>query len=334
MILSLNIAPSTASHESYLLSSTRATSPDPFTMPFFNRTPLISLYYLDEGPSTAPVILLIPGLTCDLHDWSWQVPFLLSLGYRTISLDVRGQGRSSAPLPTPNLTSWPGPNAPANIIDYYPQTCAHDAAALLDHLGVKSVIAIGHSQGDLITYHLATLRPDLVRALVGIDGIYRWDNAAREANGWFFEQKDEVVQNMIGFFTYTYPPDAPAWMKAWHARRAKAMDPEVMFALCWGGWGDREDGLGRTEVAVRQWKGRLECPHLVVGSSEDAVRVDRGELWRGDKLDEIVVIEGKGHWLHQAGSERFNAVVEKWLGRVGMLPEKGVAEEERGRRYS
>ncbi|KAK0643353.1 Alpha/Beta hydrolase protein [Cercophora newfieldiana] len=290
-------------------------------MPFFKRSDQISLWYLDEGPQYGPVILLVHGLTCDVHDWSWQAPFLLSLGYRTISLDVRGHGRSSAPTPTPNITSWPGPDASPSIIDYYPQTCAYDAAALLDHLSIKSAILIGHSQGDLITYHLATIRPDLVRALVGIEGIYRWDNAMREANAWFFAQPDKVVENMVAFFGYTYPPDTPTFMKAWHARRAREMDEEVLFALAYGGWGDPEFGLGRTEVAVKTWSGNLKCPHLVVGGSEEAVHVDRGVLPRGSELDEIVLIEGKGHWLHQADSERFNEVLKAWLGKIGALPE-------------
>lgn len=113
-------------------------------MPFFQRTPVISLFYFDEGPQNAPVILLIHGLTCDLHDWSWQVPFLLKLGFRVISMDIRGHGKSSAPAPS-GVTSWPGPNAEPSITDYFPQTCAYDAAALLKHLSIDKAILMGVS---------------------------------------------------------------------------------------------------------------------------------------------------------------------------------------------
>lgn len=74
-------------------------------MPFFQRNANISIFYLDEGPRDAQVVLLIPGITCDLHDWNWQVRFLLAWGVRVITPDPRGQGRSSAPAPTPDIAS-------------------------------------------------------------------------------------------------------------------------------------------------------------------------------------------------------------------------------------
>ncbi|KAK5655198.1 hypothetical protein OQA88_6097 [Cercophora sp. LCS_1] len=50
--------------------------------------------------------------------------------------------------------AWTGPNADPLIIDYYPQTCAYDATALLKHLNVDKVIPIGHSQviGQLVYF--------------------------------------------------------------------------------------------------------------------------------------------------------------------------------------
>ncbi|KAK0710757.1 Alpha/Beta hydrolase protein [Lasiosphaeris hirsuta] len=289
-------------------------------MPHFQRTPEIAIWYLDEGPRTAPVILLIPGLTCDLHDWSWQITFLLSLGLRVISMDLRGQGRSSAPTPTPGITTWPGPSPPPGVIDYYPQTCAHDGISLLESLGVAKTIVMGHSLGDLVGYYLTVTRPDLVTALVGVDPIHRWGHAWREANANFFDDLETVVEKMLVFFAYSYPPHAPDWQKAWHARRAAQMDPLVMYALSWGGWGDRENGLGRKEVAVREYSGRLKCPRLTFGCNEEAVAADKNELPKGSDLDECVLIEGEGHWFHQTASERFNQVLKGWLDKLGVLP--------------
>lgn len=125
-------------------------------MPFFQRSEKIALWYLDEGAASAPTILLIHGLSCSLHDWNWQVPFLLYLGYRVVALDVRGHGRSSAPKPTPVITSWPGKDADPSIVDYYPQTCAYDAAALLDHLAIKSAIVMGVSLPPAVSLSVVT----------------------------------------------------------------------------------------------------------------------------------------------------------------------------------
>jgi len=83
-------------------------------------------------------------------------------------------------------------------------------------------------------------------------------------------------------------------MKAWHARRARQMDQGVLFAMTYGGWGDREYGLGRNEIAIKTWSGKLKCPRLVVRSDEEAVHVDRECLPKGsEELDEAVVIGGR-----------------------------------------
>lgn len=146
----------------------------------------------------------------------------------------------------------------------------------------------------------------------------------REANAGFFEPPSACIEKMIGFFSMTYPADSPAWAKTWHARRCREMDPDVFFALCWGGWGDREFGLGRKEVAVATFSGKLKCPRLTFGCDEEAVRVDRDELPRGSEADEVVVVGGKGHWLQQTYDEHFNAELERWLKKIGMSPASGA----------
>ncbi len=296
-------------------------------MPYLQITPSLSLYYLSLGPSSAPAALLIHGLTCDLHDWSWQTPFLLRLGFRVILFDLRGHGRSSSPAPTPGIARWPGPSSTQDgIIDYFAQTLALDAAFLLDHLGVKDAVVMGHSQGDLVGSYLATVRPDLVRASIGVDTIYRWGNDVRDAPAAraVFDDKDSLLEKLLAFFEVTYPEGTDEGHKAWHANRARAMDPDVLYAMCWGGWGERESGLGRTEVAVSEFGGgKRKGPRLTFGCDEEAVRVDREVLKNGAE-DEVVTVEGRGHWFHQLEGDKVNGILEAWLGRVGALPVQRV----------
>ena len=115
-------------------------------MPFFQRSQATSIFYLAEGPVEAPAVLLIHGWTCDLHDWNFQVPLLLELGYRVVTADLRGHGRSSAPEPSPGITQWPGPDADERgIVEYYSQTLAEDLARLLDHLSISNAIVMGRA---------------------------------------------------------------------------------------------------------------------------------------------------------------------------------------------
>ncbi|KAL2883178.1 hypothetical protein SGCOL_001366 [Colletotrichum sp. CLE4] len=305
-------------------------------MPYFSRNPSFNLFYLDEGPRTAThTILLITGLSCEMHDWSWQVPFLISHSLRVISIDSRGQGKSSAPPPDPTIRTWPGPEKSADpeVIDYYPQSTAEDMLALLSHLNItKNLIVVSHSLGDAAGYYIATSRPDLVKASIGVDPIHAFSNAVRERDAYLFDEpeaNDKIVPTLVEFFsTYCYSPDCPAWQKTWHLRRMAQFDGAVMYALCWGGWGDAEHSLGRQENAVKAFGGKLKCPRLTLGSNDWYVATDREHLPKGDEaLDEIVLIEGKGHWFHQLESEEFNGHLERWFQKIGVLPavEAGAA---------
>ena len=99
-------------------------------MPYFQCSDFVSIFYLDDGPKAARPVVLIHGLTSDLHDWNWRVPFLLDLGYRIITPDLRGHGRSSAPNPSPGVRRWLGSGVETTV-DYYPQTMAHNLITLL-----------------------------------------------------------------------------------------------------------------------------------------------------------------------------------------------------------
>ncbi|KAM7193316.1 alpha/beta hydrolase protein [Rhypophila sp. PSN 637] len=306
-------------------------------------TPPLRIFYLDQGPPTAQPILLIHGLGCDLHDWSWQIPLLLSLGYRVISSDLRGHGKSSGPHPTlPLSPTWPGPdalittpdgNGPTLIVDYYPQSLAIDQIRLLDHLSIsapqKKVLVIGHSLGSTISYYLCTTFPDRVQALVTIDPFHNQTNELRDPVVGLFDSDGEYT--LVEWFTkYGYVAMSPSpeeWYTTWHARRVLTTEGEVMRGLAWGGF-EARDSLGRRENAALCYlptgdkKEGLQCPFLAVGAGEQNLILEREMLEsKGDELDELVVLAGGGHWLHQGDKAgEFNKILEGWLRKGGFLP--------------
>ncbi|HKI11232.1 MAG TPA: alpha/beta hydrolase [Candidatus Acidoferrum sp.] len=86
------------------------------------------LYYKDWGKGQ-PVIFS-HGWPLSADAWEDQMLFLADRGYRCIAHDRRGHGRSSQP--------WDG-----NEMDTY----ADDLAALVEALGLKNAIHVGHSTG-------------------------------------------------------------------------------------------------------------------------------------------------------------------------------------------
>src|SRR4030081_2244954 len=88
----------------------------------------IELYYEDHGAGK-PVVL-IHGWPLSGRSWEKQVPVLLDSGYRVITYDRRGFGKSSQPT-----------------IGYDYDTFAADLNALLERLALTDVGLVGFSVG-------------------------------------------------------------------------------------------------------------------------------------------------------------------------------------------
>lgn len=90
----------------------------------------VEIFYKDWGPRDAQVIVFHHGWPLSADDWDAQMLFFLAQGYRVIAHDRRGHGRSSQ--------VWDG-----HDMDHY----ADDVAAVVDHLGVRGAVHVGHSTG-------------------------------------------------------------------------------------------------------------------------------------------------------------------------------------------
>jgi non-heme chloroperoxidase len=98
----------------------------------------IQIYYEDHGMGT-PVVL-IHGFPLSGAAWEKQVAALLHAGYRTITYDRRGFGKSSQPA-----------------IDYEYDTFAADLHALMSQLDLHDAVLVGHSMGTgEVTRYLGT----------------------------------------------------------------------------------------------------------------------------------------------------------------------------------
>ena len=90
----------------------------------------VDIFYKDWGPKDAQVLFFHHGWPLSSDDWDTQLLFFLNEGFRVVAHDRRGHGRSSQ--------VWDG-----HDMDHY----ADDVAAVVQHLGLKNAIHIGHSTG-------------------------------------------------------------------------------------------------------------------------------------------------------------------------------------------
>jgi non-heme chloroperoxidase len=147
----------------------------------------ISLYYEDHGAGQ-PVVL-IHGYPLDGHSWERQQRVLLAAGYRVITYDRRGFGRSSQPA-----------------IGYDYDTFAADLNTLLEHLGLSDVDLVGFSMGTgEVTRYLGTYGSGRVRkaALLGAipPFLLKTDDNPEGVDRQVFEDiKSAIVADRYAYF--------------------------------------------------------------------------------------------------------------------------------------
>ncbi|MEE1785366.1 alpha/beta hydrolase [Streptomyces sp. SP17BM10] len=108
------------------------------------------LSYLDFGGTGRPLL----ALHGHLAEGAVFAPLAAALGpqWRVIAPDQRGQGESD------------------RAADYAREGYLADVEALLDHLGLESVVLLGHSLGAINAYQFAARHPARVRAIVNAEG--------------------------------------------------------------------------------------------------------------------------------------------------------------------
>jgi pimeloyl-ACP methyl ester carboxylesterase len=117
----------------------------------------IRLY--EWGEPGKPPALLVHSLAAHSHWWDWSAP-LLAERCTVAALDLRGHGESG----------WTEPPA-YRAADY-----AADIVAVLDTLGWRRPLVIGHSLGGYVGAHLAARHPDRVGGLVITDTMTQWSD--------------------------------------------------------------------------------------------------------------------------------------------------------------
>lgn len=107
---------------------------------------------ITEAGSGEPVIC-VHGFPESAHSWRHQLPALAAAGYHAIAPDMRGYAFSSKPKA---------------VADYGIANLCGDLVALLDELGYAKAVFVGHDWGALITWDLARLHPDRVKAVINV----------------------------------------------------------------------------------------------------------------------------------------------------------------------
>jgi len=134
----------------------------------------LRLHYLDEGPASAPVILLLHGQGCWCYLYRRMIPLLVAAGFRVIAPDYIGFGRSDK-LPSTE--------------DYTFQRHLDWLTACLDQLGLRDVTAYLFDWGGFFGLRLAAERPEFF-ARIALSNTMLPTGRGGGA-GWFIKWREE-----------------------------------------------------------------------------------------------------------------------------------------------
>lgn len=110
------------------------------------------IHYWVAGPADRPLVVLTHGAGVDHHSFDPHLSAIAD-GYRILTWDVRGHGRSR---PAAEPCSVP--------------LAVEDLLAIMDRLGHQQAALVGHSNGSYIAQEMAWRHPDRVTALVIASG--------------------------------------------------------------------------------------------------------------------------------------------------------------------
>jgi len=262
----------------------------------------IELYYEDHG-SGKPVIL-IHGYPLSGASWEKQVPVLLNGGYRVITYDRRGFGKSSQPT---------------EGYDY--DTFANDLRELVTQLKLEDFALVGFSMGGgEIARYLGAYGSNGVSKAVIIGGVppflLKTDDNPEGVDASVFEGiKKAVAADRYAFFTeffknfYNSDPllgnrvSKDVMHASWNLAASASATASLACVSTW-----IEDF--RKDVA------RIDVPTLVIHGDEDrivplsAAGQRTADLVKGARL---VVVEGGPHAITWTHAETVNAELLRFL---------------------
>ena len=216
------------------------------------------LYFEDRGEGEP--LLLLHGLTGTSGDWRHVFDLdALAAQYRVIAPDARGHGRSTG-----------------RSSSFSFQRCARDVVALLDHLALSRVRAIGMSLGAKTLLHVATLDSARVSRMIVVSATPRFPEATRELFRAFAA--------------------APHTDEEWAAMRAQHVHGDPQIAALWqlpATFAADRDDMNFTPECLRE----ITATTLIIAGDRDPLYPVElaAELYRGIAGSSLWVVPGGAH---------------------------------------
>jgi pimeloyl-ACP methyl ester carboxylesterase len=283
----------------------------------------IELNVIEAGEG--PLVVLCHGFPELAYSWRHQIPVLAAAGYRVIAPDMRGYGSSSAP---------------AEVEAYDILSLCGDMAGLLDAVEEQQAIFVGHDWGANVTWWMAAIHPERVRAVAGLSvpfvprapaapiPIMRAHLGEDFYIVWFQEPgvADEALARDVRRTLTTSRQWTARWAEEegsemrraeWLSEQELAVYVETFTRTGFTGGLNWYRNIDRNrELTAPYGERRIEQPAMFLTGELDPVRsfmpAEAMNGWVSD-LRSQVVVPGAGHWVQQQAPEAVNTALLEFL---------------------
>jgi pimeloyl-ACP methyl ester carboxylesterase len=118
---------------------------------------------------SGPLVLLLHGWPESWYSWRHQLPAIAKAGFHVVAPDMRGYGRT---------------DKPAAVEDYDIHHLTADVVGLIDALGEKTAVVVGHDWGSIVAWNSVLLHPGRFTGLVAMSVPYSGRAAMSPVDNW------------------------------------------------------------------------------------------------------------------------------------------------------
>jgi pimeloyl-ACP methyl ester carboxylesterase len=183
--------------------------------------------------------------------------------------------------------------------DYTMEAFGEDVATVVNKVGAKRVVLVGHSMGGPVSIEAANMLGDKVVGIVGVDTFYtafQYPKSQAEIEGFVKPFEKDFVGAREQMFQSMFTPNADPELKASIAKQSSGVKPEMGISAMYElfRWGAQN-----VPDSLNSYSKKLNNINAAPTGNETALHKS------------VTLIPGVGHFVPQVKPEEFNAALNK-----------------------
>lgn len=252
----------------------------------------VSIAYQVQGQGE-PAVVLVHGWALDHHVWDGQTP-ALERRHRVVTLDLAGHGGSGGERSAWTMAAF-----------------GEDVKAVVEAVGAKQVVLVGHSMGGPVVLEAARRMPDHVKGIVLVDTLLNVEErtSAVEIDEMAKQLRADYKTTITRFTNeYLFAPATPSAVRERVLAAATTMNPEVSIAALRATWS--YDPLSALQ--------EIKAPIRSVNADKFPTSVEANR--RHMPGYEAILVPGSGHYPMLEDPGRFDPALERAIAGVLAAP--------------